>query len=277
MSERGVFKVIFADKSSNANVPVLDILRNDIIKHMKLITLNVWQGRLERVLLKHLETFDVDFACTQETVSYEGQSGGLVSSYQRIGNSLKLDQQFFSPLTSMPLGNKNISFGNAIYSNVPFAETSNIFTRGSYKEDFDFNVDDYNVRAFQYALVELDNKKLNILNYHGHHIDAHKLGDKETLRQVVQIADYIKGLDGAVILCGDFNLEPESESIKYLDSFMNNLSVKYSLKTTRSSLTYKNEVCDYIFINDDIVVNDFTMDETIISDHNALILDFNIK
>lgn len=244
---------------------------------MKLISLNVWQGRLGRVLLKHLETYDVDFACTQEAVSYVGQSGGLVSTYQKIGNSLKLDQQYFSALISMPLGNKNIELGNAIYSNIPFLETNNIFTRGAYKENFDFNVDDYNVRAFQHGIVEVDNKKLNILNYHGHHIDAHKLGDEETMRQVVQIADYIKELDGAVILCGDFNLAPDSESIKYLDGILHNLSIEYALKTTRSNLTYKNEVCDYIFANDDIVVNDFSMDETIISDHNALILDFDIR
>jgi len=244
---------------------------------MKLITLNVWQGRLERVLLGHLETLGIVFACIQEAVNCEGQSGGLASSYQKIGNSLKLDQQFFSPLSSMKLGSKNIKFGNVTYSNIPFSETNTFFTRGSYKEDFDINVDDYNIRAFQHVLVEFEGKKLNILNHHGHHINAHKLGDKETMRQVVQIANYIKKLDGAVILCGDFNLEPRSESIKYLDGILHNLSVGHSLKTTRSLLTSKKEVCDYIFVNDDIVVKDFYMDETIISDHNSLILDFNIK
>ena len=33
---------------------------------VRLLTLNVWQGRLERVLLKHIETMNVDFACMQE-------------------------------------------------------------------------------------------------------------------------------------------------------------------------------------------------------------------
>lgn len=39
---------------------------------MKIMTLNVWSGRLERVLLKHLETLDIDFACMQEAVDYGG-------------------------------------------------------------------------------------------------------------------------------------------------------------------------------------------------------------
>ena len=30
----------------------------------------MWQGRLERVLLKHLEKSGVDFACMQEAVEF---------------------------------------------------------------------------------------------------------------------------------------------------------------------------------------------------------------
>ncbi len=243
---------------------------------MKLMSLNVWQGRLERVLLKHLENQTFDFVCMQEGVDYSGKSLGLVSSYQTIGKSLNLDNQFFSKLISTKLGGKDMVFGNVTYSNVPFSQTSTIFTRGEHKEDYDFDNDDYNVRAFQHVLIELDNKKLNILNHHGHHIDSHKLGDEETRRQVTQIADYIKELEGAVILCGDFNLSPESESIRLLDKSLRNLAVENSLSTTRSKLTYKKEVCDYIFVNEMVKINDFSMDDTIISDHNALIIDFEL-
>lgn len=241
------------------------------------MTLNVWQGRLERVLLKHLETLDIDFACIQEAVDYDGRPAGLASTYKKIGNSIHLGHQFFSPLTSMKLGSKNITFGNVTYSNLPFSETSTIFTRGEYKDDFNIDVDDYNVRAFQHASIDIKGRKLHILNHHGHHIDAHKLGDEETMRQVQQIIDYIQQLDGAVILCGDFNLSPDSETIQNLNGVLRNLSLDYSLKTTRSLLTHKNEVCDYIFVNDHVDVKDFSMDETIVSDHNALILDFDLK
>lgn len=244
---------------------------------MKLMTLNVWQGRLERVLLKHLETLAIDFACMQEAVDYQGQSGGLVSTYQKIGKSLKLDKQFFSPLTAMKLGKKDITFGNVIYSKFPFAKTNTVFTRGEYKRDFDFDVDDYNVRAFQHVEVGAGGKPLHILNHHGHHIDTHKLGDAETLRQVTQITDYIGQLDGAVILCGDFNLAPESKSIKLLGESLRNLSTANTLQTTRSRLTYKKEVCDYIFVNDAVLVKNFEMDDTVISDHNALLIDFDLK
>lgn len=236
----------------------------------------MWQGRLERVLLKHLKKYDVDFACMQEAVEYNGKSLGLISSYHKIGISLGLNEQFFSKLISSKLGDKELAFGNVVYSSIPFTQTSTVFTRGEYKNDFNFDEDDYNIRAFQHVQLEIYGKKLNLLNHHGHHIDSHKLGDDETMRQVSQIIEYIKHLEGSVILCGDFNLSPKSDSIKRIDKDLVNLSVKHKLKTTRSKLTYKNEVCDYIFVSQDIKVNSFVMDDTIISDHNALILDFDL-
>lgn len=243
---------------------------------MKLMTLNVWQGRLERVLLKHLEQQDIDFACMQEAVDYPGKTNGLISSYQKIGTSMRLNHQFFSALNAMKLGSRNLTFGNVIYSSRPFEQTETIFTRGSYKEGFDFDIDDYNIRALQHAMVTVGDKKLHILNHHGHHIDTHKLGDDETMRQITLIINYIKKLDGAVILCGDFNLSPESESMKQFDPILRNLPVEYKLETTRSLLTYKKEVCDYIFVNQDVDVKSFSMDQTIISDHNALTLEFEV-
>jgi len=72
-------------------------------------------------------------------------------------------------------------------------------------------------------------------------------------------------------------LHPKANQSSKFDSILQNLSVTYSLETTRSLLTYKKEVCDYVFVNDKVDVRDFSMDETIISDHNALILDFEIR
>jgi endonuclease/exonuclease/phosphatase family metal-dependent hydrolase len=244
---------------------------------MKLMTLNAWQGRLERVLPKYLEEQNVDFACMQEAVAYEGMTGGLFTSFAKLGASLSLDHQYFSRLYAVRYCNDKLSFGNVVYSKLPFLQTKNTFTRGTYKDNFVFGVDDYNIRAFQHVALDVHGKKLHILNHYGYHIEAHKLGDEETMRQISIMIAYIKQLDGAVILCGDFNLAPESESIKQFDTILHNLSVAYLLKTTLSVLTYKEEVCDYIFVNDKVDVKDFFMDQAIISDHNALILNFNIK
>ena len=244
---------------------------------MKIMTLNMWQGRLEKVLLSHLETLDVDFACMQEAVSCTGDTAGLATTYQKAGKSLGLDQSFFSPITHTKLGAKDLEFGNVIYGRFPFLQSNTVFTRGEYKENFDFDADDYNIRAFQHVEVQVGDKRLHLLNHHGHHINEHKLGDEETLRQVRQIADYLGQLEGAVILCGDFNLSPESNSIGVLNNILRNLSTEDGVQTTRSRLTSKNEVCDYIFVNNEVQVEHFVMDDEIVSDHNALIVDFDIR
>jgi len=225
---------------------------------------------------KHLETLDIDFACIQEDVQSTGRFPTFTTS-SKTSKSLRLPYVYFSQILNIKICGKDFIFGNGTYSKNESAESSTIFTRGSYIADYIEGEDDYNVRAFEHTVYEIGGKKLNIINHHGHHINEHKLGNDETMRQMSQIHDYAKVLDGAIIICGDFNLEPESRSIQLLDQSFRNLSVEHELKTTRSLLTTKKEVCDYIFVNDQVTVNKFYMDETIVSDHNGLVLDFDLK
>ena len=244
---------------------------------MRLLQLNAWQGRLERVLLKQLEVIGADIACMQEIVEYDKWAIGIVGPSDSIQKALGCEHDYVSPLITMEFNGSPMKFGNAIYSKLPLDETSTNFTRGQYTENFDRDTTpDYNIRAFQHAVTMVDGKPLHLINHHGHHIDAHKNGDEETERQVQMIADYVSHLEGAVIVCGDFNLSPESTSIQILNKTLRNLAVEYSLTTTRSKLTPKKEVCDYIFVNDQVKVENFYMIDEIISDHNGLVVDFSL-
>ena len=79
---------------------------------------------------------------------------------------------------------------------------------------------------------------------------------------------------------GDFNLLPDTESIQMLNKEMKNLIDIYKIKSTRPNfydgLDKGNIVCDYIFVNDKIKVNDFRVLESSSSDHLPLWLDFDI-
>lgn len=74
---------------------------------------------------------------------------------------------------------------------------------------------------------------------------------------------------------------PNTESIELFNNELVNLIDKYNIKSTRPNfddgLDKGNMVCDYIFVNDKIKVNDFKVIESNISDHLPLILDFDIK
>src|SRR5690606_16544092 len=119
------------------------------------------------------------------------------------------------------------------------------------------DTEDYNIRNLQHATFRVEGTSLHVLNHHGHHIRQHKNGDAETVRQCGMIHDYIEKLDGRVVLTGDFNLAPDSESMKQLNITLTNHCIETGLLTTRTPLTHKAEVCDYIFTNDQVSVQDF--------------------
>ena len=61
---------------------------------------------------------------------------------------------------------------------------------------------------------------------------------------------------------------------------MSNLIDEYNIKTTRPTfndgLDKGDLVCDYIFVNNKIKVNDFKVLDNNVSDHLPLLLDFDI-
>lgn len=242
---------------------------------MRLVQLNAWGGRLEHQVADLLRDEAADFVCLQEIISTKG-SGALAIPLEKLQSNLGYGHSFMSPAFSFNLMNNKATFGNATLSEFPFDIQKTIFTNLEYQEDFDFDSYDYNIRNLQHAQVNINGKKLHILNHHGHHVHQHKHGDEHTLRQMKQIATYLERLDGPIVLAGDFNLAPDCESLQVLNAVLRNLSVEYKLQTTRTELTAKKEVCDYIFVNDAVNVTDFRMSTKLASDHAALIMDFEV-
>lgn len=87
---------------------------------------------------------------------------------------------------------------------------------------------------------------------------------------------------GGKVLCGDFNLLPQTKSIAMLEGRMRNLIKEYNIKTTRSKLNpyhgtpTEQHFADYVFVSEDIKVLDFKVPEAEVSDHLPMILEFEI-
>ena len=202
---------------------------------------------------------------------------GFFSSLTQFMSQVRFHHSYFSPVYSFKYMSGKIDFGNAIMSNLPLADKNTIFTNLEYVSDFSLEEDSYNIRNFQHITSEDENgQAFHVINHHGYHIPQHKKGDDFTLKACHQIVDYARTLDGPVIITGDFNLEPGSESLAVIEESFRNLSTEYELKTTRNFLTRKSEVCDYIFVNEAVKVNDFYASDVIASDHQGLVLDFEI-
>ncbi len=244
---------------------------------MRLVQLNMWWGgKLGNDILSFLKDTEPDVICLQEAVSFDKGDPGPFLSLEQIQESIGLSYASTAPAFSFKLMNGTASFVNCIMSRKPITSTKVIYTNLEHNEDFNFNDHDYNVRNLLDCGVKIDDEVVHILTHHGHHVPGHKNGDSQTVRQMQIIADYLDKLSGPIILTGDFNLAPHSKSLEIINKKLTNLSIKHGLETTRTTLTPKKEVCDYIFVNKYIKELNFEASSRVVSDHMALVLDFDI-
>ncbi|MDD2487592.1 MAG: endonuclease/exonuclease/phosphatase family protein [Candidatus Gracilibacteria bacterium] len=262
---------------------------------MKLIGLNIGiKIDNNKAIADFLIEENPDIICLQEVLrnfnenvfeSYKSQES-LVKS---IGKSY--DYSFFGPLWVADSFSKNgelyrdfggkVEQGNEIISKFPISKAENKFFHRNYElfnDTTDWENTDHG-RALQIVEFNIGGKRLQVLNLHGIWT-RDKMGDERTIKEFRYILESAKKNDIATIITGDFNLLPETESIKVLESEFKNLIKVYGIKSTRpdfkDNLDTGNNVVDYIFVNDKIRVNDFSVIRNNISDHLPLVLDFDI-
>ena len=170
--------------------------------------------------------------------------------------------------------------GSLIISKYKIKEHYNQFYYNDYKYEYDathFKEKDW-CRSIQNTILEIDGKEVQIINVHGLW-NKDKVGDERTIKQSLFILEHIRD-DIPVIVAGDFNLLPNTESIEILNRRLINLIDKYNIKTTRpkfrDGLDIGDVICDYIFVNDLVKVNNLIVIKSDVSDHFPIVLDFDI-
>jgi len=129
-------------------------------------------------------------------------------------------------------------------------------------------------RILQWIECHLNNQMYAILNMHGLWNGQGKKDSSERLYQSQRIYDFMQKLNIPIILCGDFNLRPDTESMRILEKNMNNLIKTYGVTSTRTSLYEKEEkFADYILVSNDVTVKEFKVLSEEVSDHAALFLE----
>lgn len=245
---------------------------------MKVISLNTWGGRADNENL--LEFFrkhkDVDVFCLQEVweggdaIAPEIGEGIDTRMLTNIGGILNNHSIFFRP-------HFHDWYGLAMFvkKDLKVVEEGEIFVykdRGWVHEDSIGN----HARNLQYLTVETTNGLKTILNFHGLWNGGPKEDVEDRIIQSDNIAKFLKGLKQDHVLMGDFNLLPETKSLKMLEDLgMRNLISEFGITSTRSS-HYKKPVrfADYTLVSKGIKVNDFQVLPDEVSDHLAMYLDF---
>ncbi len=243
---------------------------------MKILQLNIWGGKLEKQIANFLKREDPDVVCLQEVIQVEGGRSYFFLDLEEILTKTGYEYFYHTPSWSGRYMRRKASWGNCILSKPPFHYQHSFYTYREKVDDFDFLEDtDHNAgRSLQHVVVKLEDRSVNVLNHHGHHLHEHKNGNDETMRQCGMIADYAKKLEGPVVLCGDFNLIPGSSSLEQINAVLVNHVKDRGIISTRTPLTHKTEACDYIFTSPDIEVKNFQVLDDIVSDHKALTIEF---
>lgn len=135
-------------------------------------------------------------------------------------------------------------------------------------------------------------KKVSVSNVHGIPYPGDKKDNEARIRQSKNIIDHISKIKPFTIIGGDFNLLPETESIKMFEkSGFRNLIKEFKIKTTRSKNAWKEaqkrnqkenpffgkqDFADYCFVSPEVKVINFEVPNIEVYDHLPLILDFEI-
>ncbi len=258
---------------------------------MKLITLNTWGGRVDSIFLDFFEEHKnkIDIFCLQEVwnVNEENQKqmyaslvnaivGGVVlkdmmeDMFLRLQKTLTNHMGFFRPHYGTHYG-----LGMFIKNDLGLREEGDFFV---YKDRSYIPTGDVgnHARNVQYATINAKNGPITVINFHGIWNGKGKTDTEDRLVQSDNIIKFLKTLNNPFILCGDFNLLPDTESLKKFEEFgLRNLIRENNVTSTRTSLyKKKHRLADYVFVSDGIKITNFKVLPYEVSDHSPILVEF---
>lgn len=245
---------------------------------MKLISLNTWGGTLNQELLKFIEEHtDIDFLLFQE-VRHHATKEKLwngrenLELFEDIRKRLPHHTGYFAPT-------EDDDYGLAGFINTSYLLRGHgdIFVYRN-RGDISNGNDTLMPRNLQYFDINAI-KPFTLLNVHGLWSKEGKKDSLERIHQSEKIIKYTKTIEHDYVLVGDFNLLPDTESMKLLENNrMRNLIKEYNITSTRTSYYTKSNdtFADYVLVTSGIKVIDFQALADEVSDHRAMYLEFEL-
>lgn len=261
---------------------------------MRLVSLNVWGGKIHDPLLKFIKEYKnkTDIFTFQEVMKFKNSiktNSYYANILEEIADILSDFDYYFAPRAkgSDPDGKVNfpVEFGQATFikKDIKKLKHKEIFVYKNFNivKYFEEGHADFPSLVIQ-SIIEAGGKKIMILNFHGLWTPTPKHDTEHRLRQSQIIIDHIKYMNLPTILAGDFNLRIETKSLSMLEeNGMQNLIKKFEAKTTRSSYYDEkwrkiDKYADYIFTSPGVQVIDFKVLDDEVSDHLPLFLEFKV-
>ncbi len=253
---------------------------------MRIITLNTWGGRAGKSeLLNFFKQYEdtTDVFCLQEIWSapyehLEGSAAGgkaidheqiMVYGLQEISEALPNHTAYFRP---HHLDNYGLLM--LIRKDLPVIEEGEVYVykEKDYKPEGDVG---NHARNIQYIKTEDKGEPVTVINFHGLWNGQGKTDTDDRILQSQKIIDFTQTVKGNLVLCGDFNLLPTTESLQMIErAGYKNLIKEYGITSTRTSYyTRPEKYADYIFTSQEIQTLKFEVLPEEVSDHSPLLIE----
>ena len=251
------------------------------------MTLNIWGGHVEKPLLEFIGgQQDIDIICLQEVYhaaadrfSTEERAVNL-HIFSVLGALLPEHHSIFKPVIGKSSGN---AYGICMFvkKDIEILKEGDMIIHHNpdYPAHAPSRQGPRHSRNLQWIECKKDNAIFTVINVHGLWNGQGKSDTPERLAQSTLIRNFVDQVSTPKILCGDFNLRPETQSFKMVEEGLSNLVAKYQIPSTRTSLYSKREeqpFADYVLTCSGVSDISFSALPDEVSDHAALVLEFTL-
>ena len=253
----------------------------------KIISLNTWGGQkfsdLQKFISEHAT--DTDVFCFQEV--FHTESDNILT---REGNRANLFAELSAILPNHHALRAHTCRGYDVTGPVDYHIEWGIVTFVSKKLQL---LDQQNHLVFEFSEHTEENygkqprnthivtiqkdqhQPISVANFHG--IWKKGFGKNDCHERLQQSKNLIKILESQkhpILLTGDFNLNPQTESLAIIKQNLRDLIAEHGITSTRSSLYTKPErYADYAFASPELNIESFDVPQNIVaSDHLPLII-----
>lgn len=246
--------------------------------NMKIISVNTWGGRamdeFKDFLLRHSDT---DVFCLQEvyheahgkdTLWDDGSNFNFLNDIKGVFTNY---DYYYRPHLSDWWG-----LAMLVKKGPVVLEEGEWYVHKHNGHNPPLEIQGYTAKNIQFLTIEHHGKPFSILNFHGLWNGKGKGDTEDRLSQSQKIIECIRTLQTEYVLLGDFNLNPDTGSLRLLEQELGcrNLIAEYGITSTRTHLYPKeNKFADYAFISKGVVLKKFEVLPDVVSDHAPLLVE----
>jgi endonuclease/exonuclease/phosphatase family metal-dependent hydrolase len=264
---------------------------------MKIMSLNGWGGKLYEPLTAYLQSALPDILCLQEVVhSPETDKDWLTyrdgdhtlpqraNFFRDVAAALPDHTAIFCPAAQGVLwdGDRTVpsqwGLATFVHQSLPITAQAQGFVHKEFSPhgygEHPRSRNAHAVRVHDYAR----DRAVTVAHMHGLRDLNGKMDTPERRAQAQRLAELTTSIaapDDALIVCGDFNVEPESETFAILGMLgLTELVTARGFTSTRTSHYAKlGKFADYLLFNEQVELVDFTVvTQPEVSDHCPLVL-----